>query len=373
MHQGGRNRYAVLAAVVVLVVSLVVPTRTVSAEESAPAPDVTAPVVELNILEEVRNTTALVLRVDDQQPAYAEMSVVDAAGALVPGMHVQNDTGTPQLRLDWNTNNSPDGAYKVTYAVRDAAGNETRGEKTTIVNNAKPFVVLHDTAFERTIGGTVSRSDVTFLITVDGEDLAIAPTIAADPDPTTGNYIWSLKLPADIRDGAHIVHSVVTVNGEGGLTSDPSDKLITFSTTVPVKPTDEAPQVTVPVGKPTLELAPEIGTFIAPVIPTAPVTSLFGVTTTDLTDTTSAATTRRESSVLPATRVSQSHRHHADRVIEGDGAAVAATERGWVILGAAWYWWLLLAGVFMVGGVAWRILFPATEKSRRFVRAESWQ
>lgn len=246
--------------------------------------------------------------------------------------------GSVELSLDWDTKLGADGLYEIEYSTQDLNDDKTVESHPVSVNNNQPLVTMNGVKTGRDVYGTVSLPDVVFRVFVGGQEYAdFAPVLAANPNDD-GSYNWTMNVPQQIPDGEHAMTMYAkTIGSELESAAARMDVKLETLIVVPA-PIDPSP---VPVGPayPSLELAPEIGQFIAPVIrPTSDAvqTKLYGVSVDDLTQNSLAQPVAKpsnssEASVLGARDVRQSSR---------DFASVATTQSGWSVLGVAWYWWL---------------------------------
>lgn len=367
--------YAIFFAVFIIVATSLSITNIAHAQE-APTPDTTAPKLTANINGgDVYNAVTFRLNIEDEHLDYASIRVLGAdEKTFDPSLVSESNNGASSLSLQWLTRGVADGVYKVRYTAIDTLGHKTEETKDVRVGNNNLNATLLNTATGHTIGGEVTRAGVDLAVQVDGQNVVVTPKIAPAPGDT-GTYIWSADLPAELAvDKAYVVSVKVTdpvTAQESALVS----QLITLS--APPSPvaspnesqvSGESPVVITPV----LNFAKEIGQFIAPIIPIAPETKLFGIPTTDLTD-----DLQKNATPPPAGALSLSSGNKpADDQEEYAVAPVKPSQSGWMLLGVEWYWILVIA--IVVGGAVFAAakFFQQRQVSNArevFARAESLQ
>ena len=313
---------------------------------------------------EHRNTIAFGLSVADENPKSASIEILSSDDKpLSPRVFAESTDGGLNALLAWQTTDADDGDYKVHYEASDAFGNIDRQVYGIRVINKQPLVTLNDKADGRIIGGTVSRSDVTFQIKFDGTDKIVTPVIAEKPDEN-GTFIWSLQVPQDITDGTYTVEVEVTsaAQARSGFVSNSLTLATPLVVAEPVKNDTLIPVISI------AEYAQEVGQFIAPSLPTVPETQLYGVKTTDITSNDSA-----ERSILPATKSVGAVLSSSDMqsTARSGMLPIVATESGWLFFGVAWYWWGLSALVLTIAAGVILNLFKRITPKRRYIGAES--
>ena len=248
----------------------------------------------------------------------------------------------------------------------------------------KPVVTVNENPGNRTLRGTVSRTDVTWAITVDDQPFTDTPTITPAPAGTSDLPTWSVAVPAVIADGSHTVSIVATtVVGTDDATStplvsDPVTTMVTIATSPVVPPVEQPPvvdtppenqgDITVASGLETIAAVPEIGQFIAPEVPTSTLEvkkQLYGVSVDDLVPAGQAGI----SSVINGQKAATASVGSILGVdTEGlksnkNATPVQSSESGWKIFGVAWYW--LLGGVAFVVLLTGRIMQIARRRPQQ--------
>ncbi|MBI3889713.1 hypothetical protein HY312_04040 [Candidatus Saccharibacteria bacterium] len=326
--------YAFISAVLLAISALTLGSLPVYAD---PLEDKTAPVLTPNIRDgDQRNIVTFLLAVNDDNRKDVSIEVLSSDDhSLMPRVFTQGETGAQNLSLSWDTRAIDRGDYRVRYTATDYAGQKTEEIYSFKVNNAQPFVTLNEKADGRTIGGSVSRSDVVFQVRDDGNLIAATPVISENPDQT-GAFIWTLSLPTSVTDGVRSIDVNATVIGSNE-TSGLVNSSINISTLLKVaEPTTNAP---IPTVISIADRVQEIGQFIAPNLPTTPQTQLYGVSTTDLT---SGGPSEERMVTSPQRATAVAFRGDIQSLKNTDTTVpIAATESGWFIFGVAWYWWML--------------------------------
>ncbi len=343
-----------------------------------PAADTTPPEVTLNVQEgTVRNTVKAELAIIDAQPKTAFIEVVHADGSpFTPRLLTESNAAASSIMLRWKTNDLPDGSsYLIRYGATDQAGNTTKDQAVRVtIDNKTPFATLSKTPDYRTIGGSISHHDATIAITVDDATSTMAPTIAESPDDE-GNYIWTAVVPASIADGLH--HFGIKASRTIPSQQPDAEPMVYVSTPITEQLTVVTPPPPTPVEPPTpVQAAPlsfrdEIGQFVAPILPVAPITPitrLYGVTVGDLTSANVNSTPKaiasassRDTSVLGA-----------KAIVDADATPIAASESGWVLMGIAWYWWMIITVGATIGAtMAIRTYHRQNTNASSFIHAES--
>lgn len=336
--------YVFFSAAVLSIAALILSSLPVYAD---PLEDTTAPILSPNIKDsDQRNIVKFLLTVNDDNRKDASIEVLTSDDRpLTPRVFTEDETGAQDLSLSWDTRAIERGDYRVKYTATDRIGQKTEELYSFKVNNPQPFLTLNEKSDGRTIGGSVSRSDVTFQIRSDGNLIADIPTIAESPD-VTGAFIWTLSLPSSIADGVRSIEASVTASGTNE-TSNVAYALIDIST--PLKVAEPTPNTSIPAVISIADRVQEIGQFIAPSLPVVPETQLYGVSTTDLTN----SGTSRERSIISPQRATTAAFNGDIQSRENTDTAVpiAATESGWLIFGVVWYWWVL-SGALFAGAIA---------------------
>lgn len=302
-----------------------------------PLEDTAGPVLTVNNESaDQRNVATFTLGIADDHRKSASIEILSSdEHSLSPRTIAQDESGAPSLSLRWDTRTVEDGVYRVIYTATDLLGQKSEERYSFNIENAQPLVTLSESSDGRTIGGSISRSDVTFRVSSDGVPIAASPTIDDTPDPN-GNFIWSLLLPTSVLDGTHSIGVVALVNGTQRESAVAANSLI-IST--PLKVVEQTATMPVPTVISIADRVQEIGQFIAPSLPTVPQTQLYGVSTTDIT-----AHTPSSQHILSAPQKAATAAYSGDvraPTFVDSTAPIAATESGWLIFGAAWYWWLL--------------------------------
>jgi hypothetical protein len=327
------------------------------------------PVLQPNIADNttLRNSVVFKLDVIDAHPSQATIELLSADDRpLDIPVNALSSDGGKTVTLSWKTADVADGNYKVRYSATDAYGNSVSELRHFTINNAQPLVTLNENADGRTIGGSVSRPDVMFSLMINGETQALQPTIATTPDET-GTYIWTFVLPETFKDGEYRIDVTVTVE-QTQKTSDPVSATIAISTPLVVqKPVvDTAP---LPVVEVLTDEEFAIGQFVAPTLPAARQTQLFGVTTTDITNT----QTTEQAIAAPVLQSAAEVQRDGD--VKGASTQrsvpIAATESGWMIFGIAWYWLIIIAVILLAtGGIVVNGL-RQSQRKQALARAQS--
>ncbi|MFZ1361071.1 MAG: hypothetical protein WAS27_03560 [Candidatus Saccharimonadales bacterium] len=347
------------------------------AEEPSATPsvaDTTNPVLVLNIQPgAVRNTVKAILTIDDEHPKTAFIEVLHADGtSFSPPQRIDSDQATSSIMLYWKTNDVPDGEYMIRYGATDHQGNAAEATVTVTVDNNTPVVTLSPTIDHRTIGGSVSHADAIITIQVDDAAVAILPKIAETPDDE-GNYIWTAILPDTVSDGDHHVRvmatrSVTQSEGEPHVYTAPDVTGQLTVLTISPAPVPEPPVSVVPIGTPMVAFVSELGQFVAPALPTepmTPITRLYGAAVSDIVgdDTSSGMSTPRSSVAVEPLAVTAA---------QDDESVIVASESGWIVLGTAWYWWVLGAvGTGAAITLMVRMSYHRQARLDEFIRAES--
>lgn len=320
---------------------------------------------------DVRNIVTLSIGSKDEPLTTGLISVRNSQGVIVKEMSFTPDSQDKQrMTLVWKTNDVADGGYSVQYRASNAANETVERTKNVNVLNAVPLITLEAKPEGRVIGGVVSRSDVDIFLNVDGQKIEVAPRIALQPDEN-GSYIWSAELPAEIAyDKEYTVEAVAAVK-ETNVASAPVQTKMTLQAPAPAPLANETPAQPTgpPVVVPILDFALEIGRFVAPVLPKAPETQLFGVPTTDLTD------DMAEKSIAPIASPARPEVAVAQKITDTEQVPppIKPSGAGWMILGVEWYWIVIIAVIVsaVVFSLA-RIFYIRTPESA-FIRAESTQ
>ncbi|RYZ81157.1 MAG: hypothetical protein EOP04_24530, partial [Proteobacteria bacterium] len=169
-------------------------------------------------------------------------------------------SASEELAVEWNTLNGVDGVYTIEYSAQDTSGEKYVETYSVTVANDQPLVTIGDMVDNRTLVGTVSRADVVFRILIDGQEFSdIAPITTGQL--ANGDFKWSVAIPDQIRDGEHTI-AMDAMPISSGERSALVEKHIDITTlTVPASPNTDPMPVVPPF--PSLELAPEIGQFVA--------------------------------------------------------------------------------------------------------------
>lgn len=253
-------------------------------------------------------------------------------------------SASEELAVEWNTLNGIDGVYTIEYSAQDTSGKKYVETYSVTVANDQPLVTIGDMVDSRTLVGTVSRADVVFRILIDGQEFSdIAPITTGQL--ANGDFKWSVAIPDQIQYGAHTI-AMDAMPISGGDRSALVEKQVDIAApTVPASSnTDTVPVVPL---FPSLELAPEIGQFVAPVIRPAGETTqtkLFGVSVDDITQSvpTQSATSQSNSATISTLEVRDAQRAYSDTV------PVTSTRSGWNFVGIQWYWWVAVVSVITV-------------------------
>lgn len=293
------------------------------------------------ISSELRSKVVFTVRAEDGRMLDGiTMEIKDQAGvSLANPVRIETSGPVDHASLTWDTRTVADGSYSLQYSARagEWQGDEQEGSFSFQVLNGVPLVTINPSTAGRVLTGLVSRADVTFRILVDGTLLEVVPKIAPE-NSETGMSEWSVELPASVKDGQHEVNMFAKVVGGEGSGSTGAMRVITVTT--PTPPQTESPVVPV-VTLPPLELAEEMGVFVAPVIATLPQPQLYGAAVADLVD---KKPVYRDALAVAAPI---SEKELPLQVAASDDPRVApvvqATHTGWHLFGVAWYWWLLTA------------------------------
>lgn len=330
-----------------------------------PITDTAPPVLSPNVKEgEYRNTVTFTLGVADEHPERVSIEVLASDDqSLTPRVLAEDTEGGSNLLLTWDTAGIEKGDYRVRYVATDTLGQRSEELYSFKVANYKPLVMLNEKAEGRMIGGSVSRSDVTLHVVVDGTPLNTTPVIAGTPSDD-GSSTWTLTLPETVSDGNRQIEvwaSVIDTEEVSELASG----LLAIAT--PLKVADPPVDTSIPTVVVITDYAQEMGQFVAPTLPTVSQTQLFGVATTDLTEGGSMASgAARAPQRANATLLGSDIQSAAGR----DAAPIVATESGWVFLGVEWYWWAV-SGALLVAAFTLGIHVLRQQLQSNFVGAES--
>ena len=253
-------------------------------------------------------------------------------------------SASEELAVEWNTLNGVDGVYTIEYSAQDTSGKKYVETYSVTVANDQPLVTIGNMVDNRTLAGTVSRADVVFRILIDGQEFSdIAPITTGQL--ANGDFKWSVAIPDQIQDGEHAI-AIDAIPISSGVRSALVEKQIDITTlTVPAPPNTDPVPVVPPF--PSLELAPEIGQFVAPVIRPvgeATQTKLFGVSVEDIAQSVPMQSTRSKSNTatVSALEVQDLRRNYSDVV------PISSTGSGWSLMGIQWYWWAVTVSVISV-------------------------
>lgn len=300
---------------------------------------------------DLRNTQAI--RLTTSEPVAISHIRIWKTGQNEPAL-VSERTGsgnTSELTLDWNTLSGDDGTYAVEYSVKSVTNKDyVETYPITVVNN-RPLVAIGDVQNGRELSGIVSRADITFRILIDGQELLnITPEITSG-ESTNGDSRWTFNIPNEIQDGTRDV-TIYATSTMTGLVSLPGEKRISIATLVVSTPISNTDPIPITPTFPSLDLAPEIGQFVAPVI--RPVsdtvqTKLYGVPVDDLTQSSATQPVLKPSNSSHVSVLGARDVYRVDR----DSIAVSATKTGWNLVGIGWHWWLIIgimtASLFVFG------------------------
>jgi hypothetical protein len=355
-------RYCMFGVMILaLTLGLAVPARALEEDVTPPSllPSVTGGML--------RNIAPLKLDINEDHLKSSSIRIYDDEDTIVKkddvAIGATDETGVVNpLEFAWDTRQLADGHYSIHYAATDTSDHTTTQAYDVEIANNKPVVTIADTQTGRELHGTVTRSDVVFKIVIDGNELAVQPTVqlVATSD---GTYEWTLAVPEEVTDGAHAVSVWVTPSIEGGVESDKAERSVILQTVIP-----EDPEPETPVGPifPGLDPVEPIGQFIAPLIEAIQTvqTKLFGVSVDDLTTSTPdqaglVSTPSTKQQVLGAEDTKKP-------VTSGSPAVVEATGKGWHLLGIAWYWWMISLMAILGAG----ILVPRLAKPKVLVPVE---
>ncbi len=222
----------------------------------------------------------------------------------------------------------PTGTYTAHLVAKDKAGNQTdTADYLFNVDNTAPILTVGDytgTSLTPTLIGTTDGA--TDIVTVDG--VAVTIPLALNDD---GTYDWAYTLPAQAV-GSY-TFNVVSTDDLGNNTS-PKVANVTIQPT-PLVPTSQLQ--TTNAGGGTLPVA----TLAPPATFTPQATATPGEVLGDQTTTPSADTSNAASNNTKA-------------ATDNGSVLGSSTNRGWNILGVAWYWWLLIVAAIVA--VAWWLL-----------------
>lgn len=315
---------------------------------------------------EVRNHVTLSIEANRDVMDTAAITVHDDGGTEVLSGHYPTGAEDKQLfKIAWNTRDVADGGYTIEYSATDRSGAVEKETKHVTVMNSVPLLTLSKVAQGRMIGGGVSREDVTLRLEANGANIAITPDIATSVGED-GFYIWRVELPQDITYGKEYAFKAVATVQSTGADSSPAEMVMTLHAAPPVvAPVTPAPP---PTATPVLNLALEIGRFIAPVLPKAPETQLFGVPTTDLTQETT------DKSVTPVPAATRTTVPATQAISETQPTPpLKPSDSGWMFFGVAWYWIVMIAVIVSAIVFALARVVYLRDVNQTFVRAESVQ
>ncbi|RYX78337.1 hypothetical protein EON76_05570 [bacterium] len=354
------NRRSLFFAVIILFISLSpLFSSSVSAESSDAQNIQLEPSIEGGI---IRNTQTISLTTASGSVAISHIRIWKAEqGESAIVVEKTSEIYENELTVQWNTLLGADGVYVIEYSAQDISGKKYVETYPVTVANDEPLVTIGDVADSRTVVGTVSRADVVFRVLIDGQEfLDLAPTITGQL--ANGNFGWNVAIPDKIQNGKHTIAMDAMPIG-GGMRSALVEKQVDVTVlTVPALPNTD-PMPVVP-SFPSLELAPEIGQFVAPVI--RPVgettqTKLFGVSVDDITQSVPAQPSRSQSNTATVStlEVRDAQRTYSDKT------PVSSTGSGWSLMGIQWYWWVAVVSVI----AAMLFLMARTTRMQRTSRS----
>lgn len=315
--------------------------------------DRNAPVITTGIQDgqQLTGTVGIDATTGEKNPTLYRIRIADRHGAVVAEAS-DTDNTSGAFTWNWNSAEAENGDYVIQYAVTDKAGRQTTVNRTVSVANETPPSPVNEPSAPlltiagingRTVSGSVSDPNVTFVVAVDGStrpDVAVA----IGEQESGGVYGWTLSLPADVTTGVkHVLSVTANANGKN---SDPAT-LPFILPYIPATPSNDATvdpllqQLSTNLTQP-FSVPDSFGDIPAPV----------KVPEVDM-KTAEAAVLQKVKDPNPDQNVK---------------APVAATANGWKILGFYWYVWLLIGTgltVVATGIRAWmrrrRIAVPKPE------------
>lgn len=290
--------------------------------------------------------------VDTRGATYREVAIdiLQSDDRVIASEITQPDTPVSDtVSLSWDTTRVYDGNYVVRYRVIDQSGAEQSQQYPFKVTNGRSFVVLDTNPQQNSVSGRILRQDARLSVFIDGGLRGEVPVTATMPDDS-GMFAWSVLLGASAADGAahHVeVRAIVPDTNEVVARS----ATMVLSLTLPVVATPSNGGITAPADAP-LQLAEEMGQFVAPPLQTTKSTQFYGVSVSDLVNDTPKERNIVAVDVAPPTSEVIPLEGSDARLSAVGQAPIQASERGWMVLGFAWYWWLgALVIMGAIGGV----------------------
>lgn len=199
------------------------------------------------------------------------------------------------------------------------------------VDTILPIVMVNQPFVQGRLAGTVDQKTTKLELTLDGEaksDMAVK--VEASPN-SKGTYDWTLTLPK-LSNGDH-TYTLRAVDAAG---NEKTTALTNFTVEAPIS------------DKPTLVTStqPEM----LPLVPMGPLVFIASPVREEPTDLETIApiidTTRRGTMAVAAPARIE---HLARSDVSVSNHPVQATEKGWLLFGIAWYWWVLGIGLSVTG------------------------
>lgn len=218
----------------------------------------------------------------------------------------------------WDISALESGSYVVRVVAKDAAGTEVAQEQTVVIDNDGPMVTITSLTQDRAAGTVNGRYAVRVQLTdeASGTQYTFVATAMATSDPEV--FTWSIDLPV-ITNGSYAVSatSIDDLGNRSALTSKNTSTLLidrVVSTPVITTLPSVLPVVSLPVAR--AQVTRQSSAVDLPVVSEGDEESVLNLDATD----------------------------NAEKTVP-----VAATEKGWSILGLTWYWWGAILGAAAIG------------------------